>query len=648
MLLIVMGPVALMAPKASAWTDAGDNYPSQWKDLPLGATYDSWGEATRYCTSWVAWALHDRNGFELPFHGHAYQFGDMAKNLGYVVDKNPTVGSVAWWDGSTSLGTYGHVAWVKSTNPVVVEEYNFNTPGGYGERQFASYSVPPTGYIHFKDLSGTSSSGGSTPPPSTTLFHGTPADGMVVQNNDTGSRYVTAGGKLTWYNKGDSGQDSAFIGQMNSKNGTTTPLYMSDGEIAAIETLRSGQPYNPPADNTFAYEYGGDGSQFDFQYRLAWKVESSQELGYLNGLNKAVMMPPGSIWPFAGGPGNLPNIQDGRALQALSIPAVYEIEGQGFYWANNQTVVDCLAGGYKNIGGVASGWQLVAASLIQAFLDAGRNTGQIAQCSFPNNTAFYGPGGVERWYIAGSNPYTRAQYTNPLALNCWLGAVPNQVQISVGGINQPTQVSNRDCRENSYLRDGDTNEVFQWSQGALHYIPDGTTLTCMTRGNGAALINVPGAAVGNNLRGTQAFCSFENKMVQRNSDGLVSQVQNNQQHWVPNPAVRDCLAVRTPYGPPIPVDEGLFNSFADSGISAYCPYETQPGLNFVTEDGSTIMLVAPPIGPGQPARIWHVGSLCSGTAAKFQINRVPVGETAGRQLVGDWFASDSGCAGLPG
>jgi surface antigen len=143
---LVMGTLALTASPAYA----ADNYPSVWKNQPLGATYDTWGMATRYCTSWVAWALHDRNGFEMPFHDDAQAWGSRATALGYTVNMAPAVGAVAWWNSSFG-GGYGHVAYVESVNgsTVHVSEYNYDLQGNYHERDIAANSV--SGFIHFKD-----------------------------------------------------------------------------------------------------------------------------------------------------------------------------------------------------------------------------------------------------------------------------------------------------------------------------------------------------------------------------------------------------------------------------------------------------------------------------------------------------------------
>jgi surface antigen/putative cell wall-binding protein len=146
--VVVLAASALVfAPAANAGTD---DYPAQWKNLPIDAVADTWLEFNRECTSFVAWRLHSRNGFEMPFHDDATGWGDDARARGYTVDMNPTVGSVAWW-------AYGHVAWVESVNSggtVTVEAYNWRTVTGAHDGAYheSTYSVSaPSGYIHFKD-----------------------------------------------------------------------------------------------------------------------------------------------------------------------------------------------------------------------------------------------------------------------------------------------------------------------------------------------------------------------------------------------------------------------------------------------------------------------------------------------------------------
>jgi surface antigen len=148
--LAVVAGGLIAAPAAFAGTD---DYPAKWKSIPRDSTFDDWGEYNRECTSWVAWRLHGRNHFEMPFHANADKWGPRAQALGYTVNTTPAVGAVAWWSSM-------HVAWVEAVNPdgtVTIEEYNIGGKGRYDETIIPASR--PTGYIHFQDIATTFNDG---------------------------------------------------------------------------------------------------------------------------------------------------------------------------------------------------------------------------------------------------------------------------------------------------------------------------------------------------------------------------------------------------------------------------------------------------------------------------------------------------------
>ena len=145
--LVLIGSFLASAPPAYAGTD---DYPAKWRDIPIDSVFDTWRMYNRECTSFVAFRLSSRNGFEMPFHNDAGGWGADARARGYTVDTKPAPGAVAWW-------SYGHLAWVEAVNAdgsVVTEEYNWRVggvpDGAYHRRTIAASA--PTGYIHFKDL----------------------------------------------------------------------------------------------------------------------------------------------------------------------------------------------------------------------------------------------------------------------------------------------------------------------------------------------------------------------------------------------------------------------------------------------------------------------------------------------------------------
>lgn len=127
--------------------DPGDDYPAKWKNRPRDSVLDQWREYNRECTSFVAWALYSRNGFNMPFYDNANGWGRDAARHGFAVNSTPAVGSVAW----SNAGTWGHVAYVVavSGNSVTIEEYNEHFTGTFDKRTVATAAF--TGYIHFKD-----------------------------------------------------------------------------------------------------------------------------------------------------------------------------------------------------------------------------------------------------------------------------------------------------------------------------------------------------------------------------------------------------------------------------------------------------------------------------------------------------------------
>ncbi|HFI0055311.1 TPA: SH3 domain-containing protein [Streptococcus suis] len=132
--------------RSSSTSALGDDYPYTAVDA-----IDPWRLYTRQCTSFVAFRLSKVNGFEIPpAYGNADVWGYRAQGEGYRVDMNPAVGAVAWWTSPM------HVAWVSSIqgDMVEIEEYNYGTRYTYNRRLIHKNSV--SGYIHFKDLAGSS------------------------------------------------------------------------------------------------------------------------------------------------------------------------------------------------------------------------------------------------------------------------------------------------------------------------------------------------------------------------------------------------------------------------------------------------------------------------------------------------------------
>lgn len=150
---------------------AGDGYPFDSASHPSSEN-DGWGFYKRQCTSYVAYKANQTgvsfsNGMTGPNNtsgtfGNALNWDNNASSIGYLVNNNRAIGSIAQWEGDTGgAGSAGHVAWVKgleANNTVLIGEYNWNNGDGlYNERTTHSGNTP-SHYIH---LSSNISCGGS-------------------------------------------------------------------------------------------------------------------------------------------------------------------------------------------------------------------------------------------------------------------------------------------------------------------------------------------------------------------------------------------------------------------------------------------------------------------------------------------------------
>jgi surface antigen len=171
LLFITFTQLASIKPVAAS----GDDYPLYLKNRGMDTMLDPWKEWNRECTSFVAWRLHSRNGFELPFHSNAINWSSIARRLGYKVDNKPAVGSVAWFG-------YGHVAWVAAVfgDNVTIEQYNANRRVTYSRAVIPAHSAR---YIHFKDI---------PPPPEHHDVNGDGRSDLVIVSTSDDSKRIEA------------------------------------------------------------------------------------------------------------------------------------------------------------------------------------------------------------------------------------------------------------------------------------------------------------------------------------------------------------------------------------------------------------------------------------------------------------------------
>src|SRR5689334_4040886 len=106
LLVMICSVFFVLVPPQRAMADAGDNYPNDWKSNTTWyntCTGDTWGYCQRWCTSWVAWALSDRNNFNMNSASGLYDMGDAS----------------AWKQGVQNAINAGHTNYSINTTPAV-------------------------------------------------------------------------------------------------------------------------------------------------------------------------------------------------------------------------------------------------------------------------------------------------------------------------------------------------------------------------------------------------------------------------------------------------------------------------------------------------------------------------------------------------
>jgi surface antigen len=158
--MALLGGLVSTAPVSA--TPLTNDYPAYLRAQPRDALVDPWYFYSRECTSFVAWRLTNDN--RLPFSnswggvhwGNAYQWAAAARSLGFPVNGTPSVGSVAWWNAGSASSSLGHVAWVArvySDDSILIEEYNYVSPGNYSQRHlYPGTYTWPSAFLHLGGL----------------------------------------------------------------------------------------------------------------------------------------------------------------------------------------------------------------------------------------------------------------------------------------------------------------------------------------------------------------------------------------------------------------------------------------------------------------------------------------------------------------
>lgn len=479
---------------------------------------------------------------------------------------------------------------------------------------------------------------GGTSAPSDNYFHGTPPDNAVIENYDGGlHKYVALGGSLIYISETEYIWN--YIHEMEVKilsGQFHVTVRMHNNDIHAIEYGFGGNRSHVPADGSFFYERGSQ-QQYVMRFGYAFPVNGMGELEYLGGVNRAVMVPPGTAQRLSG----TPVIPNDVLFRALGPTLYHEVNGTGF-WVPNTPTADCI-----RVAKHAE-FRPVPDSLLANQQAAGRLSMQPTNCTFPHGQVLYGqPSGRQAIVLYGKgfaigSPQEAAAIG---AVNLAQPVADQTIDMLLGLASQ--------VPDGHVFRAGLETAAYQYASGTLRPIDAPLLRDCLLVGGnlGSAEEVVPQSFIAAFAVGASASCQLDNRQLLGPDGASVGYIKDGTRHWVPNPAVRDCLAARSGTGQPVQASSLLWNSYSQ-GSNAYCPYHLEPGLNFVQEQGSPIVwLVGPAAGGAGMKR--HAGSLCVPDPYTTPIKvahvfMVPAGETAGLAQGADWWPTGADCQALPG
>lgn len=353
------------------------------KDSAQDYYYDPWSEENRECVSYVAWMLSSVNGYTMPFHDYAVNWGADARSNGITVDMNPVVGSVYW---TTSPSPYGHVAYVEAVSAdkstITIEDYNAAYTGLWAEHPNIAASTA-SGYIHFKDA-GTTTIGqfdastatwylrtSNTPGPANDIFTYGGGNWKPVVGDWNYDRLDSIGAvdpsTQTFYLRNENNSGSADAGVAQFGGGGMIPVV---GDWNGDGTSTIGQ-FDPGTATWYLRNSNTSGSADDiFQFGFGgaipivgdWNGDGIESIGVFNPTNATFYLRNSNnagsaddIFQFGGG-GWKPVIGDWNADGTDTI-GVVDPTSQTFYLRNSNNagnadiVVQFGSGGWTPIAG---------------------------------------------------------------------------------------------------------------------------------------------------------------------------------------------------------------------------------------------------------------------------------------------------------
>jgi hypothetical protein len=493
-------------------------------------------------------------------------------------------------------------------------------------KALAAGSDPPPG-------GGSGSGGGGSGSPTPTTWPRTlppsARDGSLVVS-DEGHLYVLAGQRLFWFNRADGRQLGSFQSQAVRLTGGSGFIPLHHDAVHAIEVNRNsaGQHVpgaNMPNDNIFLYEYGTT-RQYVIKFQHPFPIGGPDEVITLGGQDKAVMVPR-SLGDLQQHP---PQWVRDDLLRFYDSPTVWHFVDRGFR-VPGVPVRDCLMARWQR------GVTLMPSSAWNSFP---AHPTQPAACDFTHGQWLYGEGSkrqVQVLYSAGHY----VQYGEVAAL----GGVDKARAVSdftIGWLTgRPFSLP-----EHHLYRAGNSPDVYMVEGGRFHKVGSPPVRDCLMASYGTVVEAVPQSFIDRLPKGDGAQCPYEGRLLLHPNGVTVDYIKNGQRHHVQNPTIRDCLMGRAGTGPPISVEQWVWDGYPQ-GAAAFCPYPR--GANFIQENGDPTVWLVSTDGTKR-----HVGRTCliggdnyTTSIPQWRISIVPAGETAGHVQGADWWATAELCHALP-
>jgi surface antigen len=620
------------------WGPARDTA-ADWRE---STTYSPRGYGYRNCTDYVAWRIQQETGRDISGLGNATDWDTTAPRLGLRVlasGQMPAAGDIAQFEGTRSASP-GHVAFVEAVHAdgsVKVAEYNHDGQGHFDERDNVRAD-------HYIDVNGTSNDHSDTEAggPSGGMAYAAVSDGQSLYT-DEGWAYKKIGGAAFLIGR----RDSLDTGKWGVPTGPVSVSEVHDNEAG----YSASHPC-PPRDYTTVYMDGGT-QQWTFFHGRAYPVTLG-ELADLGAVNAATRVPTygGRFSGFEiGSPGQLAN---GTVYRFAGQPRVGQLVQQPdgswkSFWVSTQTALDCLRLTQQQV-------PVVIPDAAQGYIENGvplTDGTQPALCSFPSGWVVHGPGGAEQWRIEGdgspARPYVRRYFPDQLTLDLNTAGNPQYVQMpTTPGLNGITIGAWMDIPPDVVFVNTANGDEFVRAANAWHKVPWPDMNNCLNI-TPDRIIQVPGDAVGALPQDAPMSCQLSNRMLAYAGTNYYVDTARVV-HAVPNQAVKNCIVGRLGAGPVLDVTTDPHSDYT-FGPTAYCPYPTGDGTNFVHEaNDPTVYLLT--MVDGQLMR-QHAGSLCvpdptTTQLKKYHLFQVPSGELAGIPQGADWFATVASCSVLPG